>query len=184
MRWAALSRRPPILRGLSASQIRGAHAANQARINARYGRHFQVRPSCVDATRNGKTVQTAFVKGIETYVLRLNRVIYCGRIWDSTHLPSFSISSCCLLSLMLSDWCLNAGRLERRRSTPHPNASGTFTALSIRPFTQRAGLPTGQAGLQSLTLLESMACKARVDDLINASEGLLPAGGFGGCECQ
>ena len=37
MRWAALYRRPPILRGVSASQIRGDHAANQARINARYG---------------------------------------------------------------------------------------------------------------------------------------------------
>src|SRR5580692_6233101 len=37
MRWAALYRRPPILRGLSASQIRADHAANQARINARYG---------------------------------------------------------------------------------------------------------------------------------------------------
>src|SRR5580692_10301056 len=37
MRWAALYRRPPILRGVSASQIRADHAANQARINARYG---------------------------------------------------------------------------------------------------------------------------------------------------
>jgi hypothetical protein len=34
MRWAALYRRPPILRGISASQIRADHAANQARINA------------------------------------------------------------------------------------------------------------------------------------------------------
>jgi hypothetical protein len=34
---AALYRRPPILRGVSASQIRADHAANQARINARYG---------------------------------------------------------------------------------------------------------------------------------------------------
>src|ERR1700691_3065135 len=32
MRWAALSRRPPILRGVSASQIRADHAANQPRI--------------------------------------------------------------------------------------------------------------------------------------------------------
>jgi hypothetical protein len=37
MRWAALHRRPPILRGVSASQIRADHSANQARINARYG---------------------------------------------------------------------------------------------------------------------------------------------------
>src|SRR5260370_12833248 len=37
MRWAALYRRPPILRAVSASQIRAGHAANQARINARYG---------------------------------------------------------------------------------------------------------------------------------------------------
>jgi hypothetical protein len=37
MRWAALYRHPPILRGVSASQIRAGHAANQARINARYG---------------------------------------------------------------------------------------------------------------------------------------------------
>src|SRR5580692_7323188 len=37
MRWAALYRHPPILRGVSASQIRADHAANQARINARYG---------------------------------------------------------------------------------------------------------------------------------------------------
>jgi len=29
-----------------ASQIRSDHAANQARINARYGPHFQVRTSC------------------------------------------------------------------------------------------------------------------------------------------
>jgi hypothetical protein len=36
MRWAALYRRPPILRGVSASQIRADHAANQARITARY----------------------------------------------------------------------------------------------------------------------------------------------------
>ena len=71
---------------------------------------------------------------------RMNSATCGGRIWDSTHLLSFSISSCCLLSLMLSDWCLNAGRVGRRRSTPHPNASGnpgslrtTFTALSIRP---------------------------------------------------
>ena len=70
----------------------------------------------------------------------MNSATCGGRIWDSTHLLSFSISSCCLLSLMLSDWCLNAGRVGRRRSTPHPNASGnpgslrtTFTALSIRP---------------------------------------------------
>jgi DNA-binding transcriptional LysR family regulator len=33
MRWAALYRHPPILRGVSASQIRADHAANQARIN-------------------------------------------------------------------------------------------------------------------------------------------------------
>ena len=32
MRWAALSLRPPILRGVSASQIRADHAANQPRI--------------------------------------------------------------------------------------------------------------------------------------------------------
>jgi len=32
MRWAALYRHPPILRGVSASQIRADHAANQARI--------------------------------------------------------------------------------------------------------------------------------------------------------
>jgi hypothetical protein len=32
MRWAALSRRPPILRGVSASHIRADHAVNQARI--------------------------------------------------------------------------------------------------------------------------------------------------------
>src|SRR5260370_42432434 len=37
MRWAALYRRAPILRGVSASQIRADHGANQARINARYG---------------------------------------------------------------------------------------------------------------------------------------------------
>src|SRR5580700_5433276 len=37
MGWAALYRRPPILRGVSASQIRADHAANQARIDARYG---------------------------------------------------------------------------------------------------------------------------------------------------
>src|SRR5882757_839872 len=37
MRWAALYRRPPIPRGVSALQIRADHAANQARINARYG---------------------------------------------------------------------------------------------------------------------------------------------------
>src|ERR1700730_7416602 len=37
MRCAALYRRPPILRGVSASQIRADHAANQERINARYG---------------------------------------------------------------------------------------------------------------------------------------------------
>src|SRR5882672_5617895 len=34
MRWAALYRRSPILRGVSASQIRADHAANQARIDA------------------------------------------------------------------------------------------------------------------------------------------------------
>jgi hypothetical protein len=33
MRWAALYRRPPILRGVSASQIRADHAANQERID-------------------------------------------------------------------------------------------------------------------------------------------------------
>jgi hypothetical protein len=32
MRWAALYRRPPILRGVSASQIRADHAANQGRV--------------------------------------------------------------------------------------------------------------------------------------------------------
>ena len=37
MRWAALYRRPPILGGLSAAKIRADHAANQARLNARYG---------------------------------------------------------------------------------------------------------------------------------------------------
>jgi hypothetical protein len=37
MRWAALYRRPPIFRGVFASQIRADHAANQVRINARYG---------------------------------------------------------------------------------------------------------------------------------------------------
>src|SRR5260370_27383744 len=34
MGWAALFRRPPILRGVSASHIRADHAVNQARINA------------------------------------------------------------------------------------------------------------------------------------------------------
>src|SRR5271170_2927216 len=35
MRWAALDRRPPILRGVSTSQIGADHAANQSRIKAR-----------------------------------------------------------------------------------------------------------------------------------------------------
>src|ERR1041385_1460885 len=34
MRWAALYRCPPILRGVSASQIRADHATNQARIGS------------------------------------------------------------------------------------------------------------------------------------------------------
>src|SRR5260370_5684996 len=37
IRWSALFRRPPILRGVSASQIHADHAANRALINARYG---------------------------------------------------------------------------------------------------------------------------------------------------
>src|SRR5271170_3559048 len=37
MGWAALFRRPPILRGVSAPHIRADHAVNQALINARYG---------------------------------------------------------------------------------------------------------------------------------------------------
>src|SRR6267142_6139162 len=37
MRRTALYRRPPILRGISASQIHANRAANQARINAPYG---------------------------------------------------------------------------------------------------------------------------------------------------
>src|SRR5580704_2595025 len=37
MRWAALYRPPPILGGVSASEIRTDRAANQAWINARYG---------------------------------------------------------------------------------------------------------------------------------------------------
>ena len=37
MGWAALFRRPPILRGVSASHIRADRAVNQARIIAHYG---------------------------------------------------------------------------------------------------------------------------------------------------
>jgi NAD(P)-dependent dehydrogenase (short-subunit alcohol dehydrogenase family) len=36
-RWPALSRHPPILRGVFASHIHADHAVNQARINAHYG---------------------------------------------------------------------------------------------------------------------------------------------------
>jgi hypothetical protein len=44
MRWAALYRRPPILRGVSASQVRADHAANQARINHATARVSRVYP--------------------------------------------------------------------------------------------------------------------------------------------
>ena len=44
MRWAALSRRHPILRGVSASQIRADHAANHARINVGYGPSLPTSP--------------------------------------------------------------------------------------------------------------------------------------------
>jgi hypothetical protein len=37
MRWATLYLRPPIRRGVSASQIRADHAANRTRMNACYG---------------------------------------------------------------------------------------------------------------------------------------------------
>src|ERR1700694_1856487 len=37
MRWAALYRRTPILRRVSASQIRADNAADQEQLNARYG---------------------------------------------------------------------------------------------------------------------------------------------------
>jgi len=59
---------------------------------------------------------------------------------DSTHLPSSSISSSCLLSFMLSDWwpeCRNA-ESDADRSLPilmcQDNFAQTFTTLSIGPL--------------------------------------------------
>src|SRR5580658_1759763 len=45
------------------------------------------------------------------FVFRMNRATFCGRIWDSTHLLSSSMSSPCLLSFMLSVGRLNAAML-------------------------------------------------------------------------
>jgi len=56
MRWAALYRRPPILRGVSASQIRADHAANQARITARYGPADRSFVFCLLKTREGRAI--------------------------------------------------------------------------------------------------------------------------------
>src|SRR5712692_9582298 len=61
MRWAALYRRPPILRGVSASQIRADHVANQARINARYGPAL---PSSFQLRGEAGVAQTQVVKPI------------------------------------------------------------------------------------------------------------------------
>jgi len=44
-------------------------------------------------------------------IFRINLAMLRGRIWDSTHLLSSSLSSPCLLSFMLSVGCLNAAML-------------------------------------------------------------------------
>ena len=46
MRWAALHCRPPILRGLYASQIRADHAKKLSVDERATARYFQVSPSC------------------------------------------------------------------------------------------------------------------------------------------
>src|SRR6266849_10769795 len=66
MRWAALYRRPPILRGVSASQIRADHAANQARINARYGPALPSSPQLrgeADAAHHSAVISHARASG-------------------------------------------------------------------------------------------------------------------------
>src|SRR5271169_5167241 len=58
MGWAALFRRPPILRGVSAPHIRADHAVNQARINARYGPALPSSPQLrgeADAARHSES---------------------------------------------------------------------------------------------------------------------------------
>ena len=66
MRWATLYRRPPILRGVSASQIRADHAANQARINARYGPALPSSPQLhgeADAAHHSAVISHARASG-------------------------------------------------------------------------------------------------------------------------
>src|SRR5258707_2245383 len=66
MRWAALYCRPPILRGVSASQIRADHAANQARMNARYGLALPSSPQLrgeADAAHHSAVISHARASG-------------------------------------------------------------------------------------------------------------------------
>src|SRR5580658_657835 len=66
MRWAALYRRPLILRGVSASQIHADHAANQARINADYGPALPSSPQLrgeVDAAYHSDVISHARASG-------------------------------------------------------------------------------------------------------------------------
>ena len=57
----------------------------------------------------------------------INQSVHKARIWDSTHLPS-SISSSCLLSLMLSDWLawMAECRVGADRSLPIPICQDNF----------------------------------------------------------
>jgi hypothetical protein len=107
------------------------YPASTSTSSAGFGeRHRPMRLDGANLDRKGIVRSSASSFGPAARILcassfRMNSGTAGGRIWDSTHVLSLSISSCCLLSSMLSDRCLNAGRVGRRRSTPHPNASGT-----------------------------------------------------------
>src|ERR1700730_4748620 len=96
MRWAALYRRPPIPRGVSASQIRAVHSANQARISARYGLALPSSPRL----SNVKPIQQRSDELTRSLHVYLHQRI---SDWDRLRTTSPDWTGCCQLGLPLRD---------------------------------------------------------------------------------
>ena len=98
----------------------------------------------------------------------IRKTIVSARIWDSTQLlsfvyqfPLFAVFDA--VRLVPERW---PSRVPAINSPPQCVGESRITSHNIhraliRPFIQRSGLPTGQAGRDRLILAESIACKAQ-----------------------
>jgi hypothetical protein len=81
-------------------------------------------------------------------IFRIDLAMYRGRIWDSTHLRSLSVSSIRLLSSVLFRWFLNSRMLGER-------VPGQLSAMNMEL------LPRGVLRKETAKLLKRACASAR-----------------------